>query len=166
VTTEAIFSDFYSATMHIAAIRSSQIARLYRLPKDACCDLEQEALLGVWEKAHLFDERRAGWSTFADRVIANHLRSLLRRDRARRRSRSRDQPLDQRKHTFPARDRKIELRLDVGRVLASLSAFDRKVALSLTQHSATEAGIRLGIARSNVYRSIERIRAALVKAGY
>jgi hypothetical protein len=47
-------------------------------------------------------------------------------------------------------------------VLADVSPFDRAVALSLAECSATQTSLTLGVSRATVYRSIERLTALLL----
>jgi hypothetical protein len=59
-----------------------------------------------------------------------------------------------------------DLGVDIERVLAGVSAFDRAVARCLMDWSASETGRVLKVSRASVYRSIERLRAAFTAAGF
>jgi len=162
---ETVFEQFYPAISRLAAVRAATIVTLYRLPKDARHDLEQEALLELWRKLPLFDARRAGWRTFAERVVANRMTSLMRGLHSGRCGHGKDEPLGDRGRALPAPDDCFDLRADVRRVLAGVAQLDQAVARSLIDYSAIETGQRLGVSRATVYRAIGRLRAAFTEAG-
>jgi RNA polymerase sigma factor (sigma-70 family) len=129
-------------------------------------DLRQESLLELWRKTPVFDEGRASWRTYAERVIANRLTSYMRGARARRRGHGLHESLDEIKHAPLARDEGVELRVDITKVLAKVSRFDRAVALSLIDNSPSETSQLLQVSRSTVYRSIDRLRSTFTAAGF
>jgi RNA polymerase sigma factor (sigma-70 family) len=154
-----------SAVLRIAALHAAAIVRRHGLPADAHLDLQQEGCLELWRKKTRFDSRRASWPTFCDRVISNQLRSLMRRERAVRRARGIESPLDELKYSHSEPGDPI-LRLDILRVLDRVSNFDRAVALSLAHNSVVETSHLLGSSRVTVYRAIERLRLAFRIAGF
>jgi RNA polymerase sigma-70 factor (ECF subfamily) len=162
---EIVFEQSYPAAKHVAAVRAATTVALYGLPKDARHDLEQEALLELWRKLPLFDARRASWRTFAERVVANRMTSLMRGLHSGRCGRGKDEPLGDLGRALPAPDDCFDLRADVRRVLAGVAQFDQAVARSLIDYSAIETGQRLGVSRATVYRAIGRLRAAFREAG-
>jgi RNA polymerase sigma factor (sigma-70 family) len=162
---EIIFEQSYSASSQVAAAHAAKIIALHALSYDHLQDLKQEALLELWRKAPLFDERRAGWRTFAERVVTNRLTSLIRHAHSRRAGFGKQDPIEGLELPDPARYDNIDLQTDVRRVLDGVSSLDRSVALSLIDHSAIETSRRLRVSRSTVYRSIERLRAAFTTAG-
>jgi RNA polymerase sigma factor (sigma-70 family) len=162
---DSAFQQSFSATSRLAAVRAAAVVTLYRLPADFRSDLAQESMLELWRKRSAYDVRRGAWRTFAERVVANKMTSLVCRRHAMRRGYGREEPLDQVVQVIPALNEPIELRLDVRRVLASLSRLDRSVALALMDHSASETIHRLGISRSTAYRAIGRLRLAFISAG-
>ena len=60
----------------------------------------------------------------------------------------------------------LNAQIDVARILHGLSQFDRVVAISLMEYSASETSRRLGAARSTVYEAIQRLRLCFSGAGY
>jgi DNA-directed RNA polymerase specialized sigma24 family protein len=162
---DAAFERSYSTCRRVAAVHAATIVVLYGLPNEDRRDLEQEGLLELWRKLPLFDVRRASWRTFAERVVANRMTSVVRGLHSTRCGYGKEEPLDEVGPTLRAPDECIELRADIRRVLASVSQFDQAVALSLIDHSAVETSWRLGVSRATVYRAIGRLRAAFTAAG-
>jgi RNA polymerase sigma factor (sigma-70 family) len=162
--TEAAFDQVYSVTHRVAAVRAAMIATLYSLPADARSDLEQEALLEVWRKRSAYDSRRGSWRTFAERVIANRMISLVRTINSERSGWFREDPLGN-GCSLAAPNDGTELRVDVSQVLAGVSQLDRSIAVCLVGSSATQAGRRLGVSRAAIYRAIGRLRVAFTAAG-
>ena len=163
---EIVFEQSYSVSSRMAAVQATKIAARHGLPTDHVDDLSQEALLELWRKAPAFDERRAGWRTFSERVVANRLASLLRHAHSSRSGHGKQDPIEGLEFPDVARSHNIDLQTDVRRVLKGVSPFDRTVALSLIDYSAIETSHRLRVARATVYRSIVRLRAAFTSAGF
>jgi len=161
----AVFEQSYSALAKIAGVHAARTVRRHGLPEDARFDLQQDAVLELWRKRRSFDARRAGWPSFSERVVANHLRSQMRSLFAARRGLRLELPLDERKYYRAIPDPQLELRIDVERVLAGVSRFDRAVAVALTDLSVSEASRFLGVSRSTVYEAIERLRVRFGRAG-
>jgi DNA-directed RNA polymerase specialized sigma24 family protein len=161
---DSAFEQSLSAASRLAAVRAASIVKIYGLPTEFRCDLEQEALLELWRKRTAHDLRRAGWRTFSERVVANRLLSLLRSMHSQRSGQFREEPLEN-ALGLEAPDDCADLRIDVSRVLAGVLQLDRRVALCLIGHSAVETGQTLGVSRAAVYRAIGRLRAAFTKAG-
>ena len=118
--------------------------------------------MAVWRALERFDPSRASLRTFVEMLVAARFGSLMRR----RRSLPVLEPVDE-CHVIgldgiPA----LEFRVDLQRASASLNELDRRLAAFLTDHTPTEAGRALGIARSTVYEAIHRIRTTLNKAGF
>ena len=166
MTAELAFEQSYPVSSRIAAVQATRIARRQRLPDDLIEDLAQESLLSLWRSTPAFDEQRARWSTFAEHVVSNCLASRLRSMYSGRSAHGKEDPLDGQRVVDPVCfDVEVNLQRDVRRVLAGLSAFDRTVALSLTNYTAVETSRRLGVARATIYRSIDRLRSAFVDGG-
>ena len=125
-------------------------------------DLEQEAMLDVWNVLDGFDESRGSLRTFVERVISNRIASIRRGVRANKRTRSADY---ERLLESPRVFARLELRLDIDRVLAALPGRERMVARLLEEDGPAEIARELQIPRSSVYRSIEHIREAFREAG-
>jgi RNA polymerase sigma-70 factor, ECF subfamily len=162
---EAVFEQSYQAASRLAAVRSAAMVALYGLPQDSRPDLEQEALLEIWRKRTAYDPARGSWRTFAERVVANRMVSLMRSMHSDKAGKSREAPFESARGLAAPMERG-DLRLDVWVVLGRMSPFDRTVAFCLIDHSAIETGQKLGVSRATVYRSIIRLRAAFVAAGF
>ena len=166
MTAELAFEQSYPASSRIAAVQATRIVVRNSLPDDFIEDLAQEGLLALWRSIPEFDERRAGWRTFSEHVVANRLASLLRSMYSSRSGHGKEDPLDDIQLSDPAPYAGIDLQRDVRRILDGVSPFDRRVALSLINYSASETGRRLRVARATVYRSIDRLKVAFVDAGF
>ena len=161
---ESAFEQSFPATIRLAAVRAATVATLYGLPSESRRDLEQEALLELWRKRPAYDAQRGSWRTFAERVVANRMTSLVRSMYSERSGHFREEPIEN-LLGLAAPNSLTDLRADVSRVLAGLSPFDRNVALCLIGHSAIETTQCLGVSRATVYRAIWRLRAAFTEAG-
>jgi RNA polymerase sigma factor (sigma-70 family) len=159
------FDQSFELVERSASVHAARAARRYGLPRDAQRDLRQEALLDLWCKSRHFDSRRGNWRTFAEAVIANRIRSVMRHDRAARRRCQSDELLEDRKDYIADPTRIIELRVDVQRVLTGVSASDRAVATALMHNSVTDTANHLRLGRSTIYQAISRLRADFVRAG-
>ena len=162
---EVGFEQAYSAASRVAAVRAAKIVALYGLPNDDRQDLKQEALLELWRKSPMFDARRASWRTFAERVVANRMTSLMRNVHSARCGHGKDEPLSNLGRLLPGPDNSFDLRIEVRRVLAGMARFDQAVAQSLIDYSAVETGHRLGVSRATVYRAMGRLREAFAEVG-
>ena len=159
---DQVFEQAYSMACRAARARLAAAVAMGALPRQDCEDLEQEALMAVWRALQRFDPSRASLRTFVEMVVAARFASLMRA----RRSLPVLAPVDE-YHAIgldgiPA----LEFRVDLQRAAASLTEPDRCLAALLTDHTPTEAGRALGIARSTVYESIHRIRTTFKRAGF
>jgi RNA polymerase sigma-70 factor (ECF subfamily) len=161
---EGIFERSYGACSRLARARAASIVARYRLPSESRRDLEQEALVELWRKAPAYDSCRGSWRTFAERVVANRLASLVRHMGS--------QTLDSlgQEHigdhvSLVASSAYMELSVDVWRLVATLPRVDRSVAVCLMDRSAVETAQCLRMSRAAVYRSICRLRFAFKAAG-
>ena len=125
-------------------------------------DLEQEALLGLWRALRRYDASRASLRTFLERVADKRFASLLRH----RRSPVVIERLDGLQFATADGIPAVQFHVDFERVLAQLGDPDRVLALLLMEHGPTEISRMLGIARSNVYARLARLRRAFRQAGY
>lgn len=162
---ETNFDQLYPAAKRLAAIRAATVVVLYGLSRNLRSDLEQEVLLELWTKYPLFDASRASWRTFAERVVANRMTSIIRYVRSARCGYRKEEPLSGTSRRLPAPDSCIALRIEVRRVLSRVAPFDREVARYLIDCSANDTGERLGVSRATVYRAIGRLREAFAEAG-
>ena len=161
---ETLFSQTYSTSERIATARASATAARYRMPYQERADLKQEALLELWRTAPLFDVRRSSWPTFAERVVANKLSSIMRSKCSRRAAALRQEPLTCGVDMTAPRV-ELDLSIDITRVLATAESFDQSVAECLFDNSPAEASRELAVSRSTIYRSIKRLKDAFAEAG-
>ena len=163
--TEMAFEHSYAAAKRLSAVHAAAMVTLYGLPSNVRSDLEQEALLELWRKRTAYDPRRGCWRTFSEAVVANKMTSLVRSMCSQRSGRFKEQQIES-ALSLAAADGRNELRADVWRVLAGVSAFDRCIARSLTHRSAAETSRSIGVSRAKVYRAIGRLRVAFTVAGF
>lgn len=153
-------------------------------------DLQQELLLECWKALPRFDHKRACRRTFFQRVIHNLIASTVEAQSAacrdyRRCRRSINEPVAFSKNCpeefgdsisdndYQARMgraalsayERAELQIDVRAVIATLPPELAAVALVLKSEGVVEAGYRLGLSRSTVYRRVANIRALFQSAG-
>jgi RNA polymerase sigma factor (sigma-70 family) len=155
------FLAVYPFARRAVEVRAIQASLRHGLPSCDRDDLEQDALTHLWQVFSKYDPTRAGVRTFIEVVVRRQFTSMLR-------SHSRHTQLAglERRHVTGGNDfHAVELRVDIGRVLAEVSPLDRAVALSLAQCSAIETSRRLNISRAAAYRAIGRLRAAFTDAG-
>jgi RNA polymerase sigma factor (sigma-70 family) len=158
---EALFEEAYPFARRAAEVRS----RKTRLADDSVDrdDLKQEVLMEVWAALRNFDPGRASLGTFIERIAAHEVVSFKRRIKAKKRTKPAD-------FEFVSTSKNmvitVQLRVDLGRLLRNLAPLDRCVARLLVEDSPAQVARILGISRSAVYRSIERIRDALLQGGY
>ena len=161
VKVDAMFLQAYPWALRSAGVRSAAaVARRY-VPLADREDLEQGATIRVWQALSSYDASRAGLRTFLEVVIRRQFTSMLRT----RRRVPQFESLNDQNFGGDGGLREMELRTDVRRVLATVRPFDRGVALSLTEYSASETSAYLGVSRAAVYRAIERLRTIFSEAG-
>ena len=161
---ETSFSETYPASERVSNARALATAARYRLAYQDRADLRQEALLELWRKARLFDVRRSSWPTFAERVVANKLGSVMRSRCSRRAGSLQPEPLSGGADAAAPRVA-IDLCIDIRRVLAAAEPFDRSVARCLIDNSPSEASRELGVGRATVYRAMKKLKDAFAEAG-
>jgi RNA polymerase sigma factor (sigma-70 family) len=126
-------------------------------------DVRQEVFITLWAALPRFDPGRASLRTFVERIATTCMVSILRRVTAKKRT----QPADYERARDPRQFLvSFEFYLDLDKVLGKLRRRDRRLAQLLLENSPAQVARTLRISRSAVYRSIERIRAALLEAGY
>jgi RNA polymerase sigma factor (sigma-70 family) len=160
---EDSFVKSHRTTVQIAEFQAAATVASYRLSRDLRSDLIQEALLELWRKRSRFDENRGCWRTFAQRVIANKMHSIVRAHHCVQRHALQ---LTDLARSQLAPHLQIEIRVDVLTVLATVSLFDRRVAALLCEHTPTETCHILRVSRSTVYLAVSRLRAAFVATGF
>lgn len=126
-------------------------------------DIEQEAVVACWPALGDFDPNRASLATYIECVVASRIASAC---RAHRRRRS-DRPL-----AFASDHRATQvfdhrgLRIDVKRLLSVCTDGERSLASLLMEHTPSEAGRMLRVARSTIYERIHRLRRRFAAAGF
>lgn len=155
---EALFLQAYPVALRSAQVRSAGMVSRYREFERE--DLEQEILIQIWLALRQFDAARASLSTFVERVAATTIASICRRNSAVKRTK----PADYHPPESAQLLVKVELFVDLQRALAKLAPRDRKVALLSAECSPAEIARSLKVSRTSVYRSLNRIRRALIKS--
>jgi RNA polymerase sigma factor (sigma-70 family) len=158
---QGLFGQAHLLAGRAADVRSARLVGLLRdvgLDRD---DLRQEVLIAVWLALPRFDPARAGLTTFAEMVTATTIGSLCRRTHAAKRVKPADyQPADALNLSL-----RVELAIDLRRMLRNLGQRDRRVAQLLVDNGPAQIARQLKISRAAVYRSLGRIRAVLREAG-
>jgi RNA polymerase sigma factor (sigma-70 family) len=149
------FMAIYPLLRRIAGARSARA--LSKFSSATAQDFLQEVLIAIWKALRRYDAGRASVRTFVERVAGARIASLVRTERRQRRVESID--IGQ----LPARDPvlALELRIDIGCVIASLSVRDRELAELLMEHSPGEVartGLRGYAARSEPQALAESVR--------
>jgi RNA polymerase sigma factor (sigma-70 family) len=157
---EDMFIEFFPLAQHVAKIR----ARMVNLTGTDLerQDLEQVGLMAGWRALPRFDPTRAAFRTFLECVIRKGISSFVRSARLKPMM----QPLSLSVCGAGAETQAFALRLDVSRILEHLDPADRNAAFALFEYSPAAASRELGIARSTLYRRMDRIRSAFEKAGF
>jgi RNA polymerase sigma factor (sigma-70 family) len=157
-----LFDDAYPVIRRVAGVRAAAVARTCGLSDDERADLVQDAALRVWRDLAGFDPSRSSLKTFIERIIANQMTSSVRRLRAEKRQAvlSECQPT-----RVDCEVDRINLRIDVLRVLNVLRPRQRDLCRMLTDHSASDVSRSVGISRATVYRMIGHLRVVFIEAG-
>jgi RNA polymerase sigma factor (sigma-70 family) len=158
---EDLFLHSYSMAKRVAQVRCTAAIRLLRTEGLDREDLEQEVLMGVWTAVSRFDPLKASIRTYLETVIGRNVASTLRKARSKKRTSRKTSQSDSIQVFL-----RIDLRIDIDRVLSELSARDRQVAQLLPEYRPTDVARILRLSRPVVYRSIDRIRSALARAGF
>jgi RNA polymerase sigma factor (sigma-70 family) len=162
----ARFVAVYPLLRRAAQVKASSVSRRCGLPREDDRDLEQEAVLEVWRKMDRYDPGRASFRTFAEVVMASRMKSLMRSLRSERSGNGKEEALNVLSGVEAEPNHVLDVLADINTVLNRVSNLDRRVALSLVDYSAVETSLRLNVARSTVYRAIERLRCAFIAAGF
>ena len=160
---EVGFDHAYPLALRAAEVRVAGAAAAGRLTTADREDWIQELVLAAWRALPRFDATRGSLRTYVERVVANRCCSLLRSPRA-----ATDEPLETHHHRLSTLDgiSNVERRIDVNRVLDSLSASDRELARGLSEHCVAGTARQLGRPRSSLYPRICAIRACFETAGF
>jgi len=159
---EVTFQEAYPMARRAAQVRSAAAVALGAASPADRDDLEQEALLRVWQALPRYDPTKASLRTFVERVAGRRFASLL----PPRRRRAVLETLNGNKLATADGIPAVEFRADLERLLRPLAAPDQRLAVLLTEHTPSEASRILGLARSTVYERVRRLRAVFLAAGY
>lgn len=159
---DAVFAEAYPMARRAAARRSAAAVSAVTSGLLDREDMEQQAMVALWKALSRFDPTRGSLRTFVERVIFTDAVSTLRAQRSAKRNLGNE--LLPSPELWDASE-SVELRTDLGRVLARLRAPDKKLASLLMDHTPTEVSRVLRVSRSTVYEGISRIRTAVVQAG-
>ena len=140
---EVVFHQAYPMARRAARVRAANALEAKSLTYEDRRDLEQEALLALWRSLPKFDPTRASIRTFAERVIANKIASVVRAQRAVRRTSVLVYSPAYTEHP----EAQVQRRVDVVRVLGGLSERERRLALMLIEHTPSETSRELRISR-------------------
>jgi RNA polymerase sigma factor (sigma-70 family) len=154
------FQEAYPLARRAAQVHSARWSRVLRAAGHDRDDLEAVCIAEVWGKLHRFNPTKSSLPTFVERIVSTKAVSFLRRCRARKRTRTDGDATGISQGPI---DVAIALRVDVRRSLALLNDADHRVARMLLHWKPIEIAKLYGISRAAIYRSKERIRAALRK---
>jgi len=180
-------TDPHSRVSRNIRIRAARLARSGVIPGMDAEDIEQDLRLDLIRRIPCFDETRASFETFADRLIAHRVASLAATTAAKRADRSMkslEAPIapDGEDGGLTLADVTPEdaalyapsalglaagngLGYDVALLLHALSPSCRSVAIALGNMSVAEAASALGLHRSSVYARIVKIREVATGLG-
>lgn len=156
---ELLFLEAYPLARRAAQVRAAAFALCVDQDRE---DLEQQALASVWAAINRFDKSRASLRTFVERVVASSMSSISRRMRAQKRAKPPDCELPSTLQLII----RVELRVDLQRLIERLRSVDQKVARLIPECRPAEIARRLNISRAAVYRCIRRIRTTFKEGGF
>jgi RNA polymerase sigma factor (sigma-70 family) len=157
-----LFQKAYPVARRSARAHSAKWSRVFRAAGLDREDLEAACVAEVWSKLSRFNPMKASLPTFIEHIVASKSVTILRRCIARKRT---QEPEAHRIDRIRL-EVEIELRLGVRRALALLNDGDQKVARMLLHWNPSEIARMYGTTRAAVYRSMDRIRQALIGAGF
>ncbi len=177
------------AILRLARFKGRQLAGKYGFARHEDEDIQQELLLDYLQRSRSFDSHRCSHQTFTRLVVNNRRGRLIEAQKARCRDYrlcriSLDQPFDPpggphsprldqilviiaRPCGWRSLESQLNLRVDVERILIRLPAGLMKVCrLLMAGDSAVDVAAMVGVSRATLYRRLEHVRAAFVKAGF
>ena len=181
------FLDPQSRVARNVVVRAQKLAKTGNLPGLEAEDIRQELLLHLVKRHPSYDPTRAGYETFADRVLANRIATLAAPTSAIQGNRTWvdiEAPVQKKdgEGTVPlsetlgdaaalfnapqrSSDEAICLIIDVRRLIASLTYPCQLVALAILEFDLNEIPRLLGLHRSTVHDRIRAIRKAAFDLG-
>ncbi len=177
------------AILRLARLKGRQLAGKYGFARYDEEDIQQDLLLDYLQRASSFDPHRCNRRTFARRVFDNRVATIIEAQKAacrdyRRRRISLDQSPDRLDGPqSPRLDQvlltvngacgsqslaaRLNRKLDVERTLIRLPVVLLRVCrLLMAGDTAAVVADTAGTSRATVYRRLELVRAAFVKAGF
>ncbi|MCA8882122.1 MAG: hypothetical protein KDA73_19690 [Rhodobacteraceae bacterium] len=172
----------------VADIHARRLTRRLRLAPDEMDDLRQDLLADLLRRLPAFDPERGSIDAFVRLVLRHHGTRIASRVMAERRARggamlSIDLPLED-ADPRPLKDRlaeedglsawsghvvggeiALDLRHDLGRVLALLADRDRRVCIGLAHRTLSELAVMGFGSRSALYRRLADLRFVLAAHG-
>lgn len=181
------FLDPQSRVARNIAVRAQKLANTGNLPGLDADDIRQELLLHLVKRQASYDPTRAGYDTFADRVLANRIADLAAptsaiegnrtwvdieapiQDKSGEGAVPLSETLGESAALFNAPHRSADevicLAIDVRRLIACLPQPCQIVACAILQFDLNEIPHRLGLHRSTVHDRIRAIRKAALDLG-
>jgi RNA polymerase sigma-70 factor (ECF subfamily) len=162
-----------------ASCRASLLVSTAGFRSDDWEDLRQEMVLDCLRRSPKFNPSRGDWQGFVRGVVRNHAtvlvtrrhrrvqREVLAEDLSHKELGTADDPEGPfgagHKHDVEAR---LQMSIDVQRVLNGLPPQLQKLALLLSELPVLEACAQTGKSRSRVYQMTRQLRDAFVRAGF
>jgi len=184
-------ADFTAYVRNLVRVEARKLSRMPGFRTSEAEDIEQELLMHLHRQAGEYDPERGAESTFADRIVKNRVRELARERRRLKRGGGKSAlSLDEmlvradgntttRSESTTDSDRarrvgsaaqldqdRVERRLDVGTVLASLPPPLRDLADRLINGTEAGAARALGISRRAIRAQKAKIRAYFEQFGF
>ncbi len=161
-------ADFTPYLLQQTALRASLLQTSFGFAADEWDDLRQDLALDCLRRLPKFDSSRGNWQGFVRGVVRHHACVLA----SRQKYRLPPQPIEESEAgnacEQPAEDFRplLELGLDTERVLASLPPDLTSIARLLAEMPVSVVRRKTGLTAAQLNRSIARIRAAFIQAGF
>jgi RNA polymerase sigma-70 factor (ECF subfamily) len=155
-----------------ADIGAARVARAFNLARHDREDIHHDLLIDLLDRVRSFDPARGALGAFAGAIVRHRISSI-----AKRLHRERNLFVAGLEHCaqwFGARDSdhasvdelaKIDLNLDLRRVLFKLSAGERALCFRLAHDDATQVVRSTGRSRASIHRDIMKLRTRFAQFG-
>ena len=152
---EATFEQAYPIAVRAAKVRATAAVASGAIPVSDREDIEQEGVTACWRALPKYDPCRASLRTFIERVVGNHITSLVRS--ARRIPAS--LPLTEAPPQMTDSDtRRCEFQVDLERLSRKIAARDQQIVFLLLNHSPAEVSRMIGLSSSGVHQRLAELR--------
>ena len=152
---EATFEQAYPIAVRAAKVRATAAVASGAIPVSDREDIEQEGVTACWRALPKYDPCRASLRTFIERVVGNHITSLVRS--ARRIPVS--TPLAEAPPQLTDSDaRRCEFAVDLERLSCKIAARDQQIVFLLLDHSPVEVSRMIGLSNSGVHERLAQLR--------